>query len=437
MSQKSTPPVDPHKLDEELTRTRVELSVFRQFAIDMVAIEDEDKLFWYIARNVVGQMSFIDCVVYKLDDEQGVLIQMAAIGDKTPEPQTNFIINRLTIPLGQGITGKVAQSQQPTIKNDLSDDPNYINDLMEARSEICVPILHGDRVLGVIDCEHPDADHFQQHHLDMLTSVASLASAQLLQCRIIQEVKETRDALASALEVSRKAQQSQSRFLTATSHELRTPLNAIVGFSDLLATDNYIEENIDNAQDFCKRIKAAGSHLTGIVDDLLNLSAIAGGQLSTKPEAINPRKELEAVTLLAKSGIHTGRLDIRLDPATAEITAWCDRRHFHRILLNLIDNAFKYGSRDNRVIIEVKAQKDKINFHVNDEGIGIEESHLELIFQPFHREAEACALKIDGTGLGLAMARELARTNGGDITVTSTLGKGSRFTLSLKQSAEM
>jgi len=424
-------------LEDELSRTRIELSVFRQFAIDMVAIEDEDRLYWYIARNVVGQMNFIDCVVYKLDDEQGILIQMAAIGEKTPEPQTNIIINRLTIPLGQGITGKVAQSRQPTINNNLSADPNYINDLMEAQSEICVPILHGDKVLGVIDCEHPDPDHFKQHHLDMLTSVASLASAQLLQCRIIQEVKETRDALASALEVSRRAQQSQSRFLTATSHELRTPLNAIVGFSDLLSTQGYIEEDVGNARDFSQRINAAGNHLTGIVDDLLNLSAIAGGKLSTKPEAINPREELDAVALLAKSGAYAGRLDIRLDPATAEIMAWCDRRHFHRILLNLIDNAFKFGSKGNLVIIEVKAHKETIRFHVIDEGIGIDPAHFELIFQPFHREPNATALKIEGTGLGLAMARELARTNGGDITVQSTLGKGSRFTLSLKQSTQI
>lgn len=111
---------------DDIERAKRERDVFRQFAVDMMGIQTEEELFWYVARNVVGRLDFLDCVIYRLDADAMLLEQMAAIGEKAEAPDSNTILNRLTIPLGRGITGSVARSRQPILVGDLQFDPRYL-----------------------------------------------------------------------------------------------------------------------------------------------------------------------------------------------------------------------------------------------------------------------------------------------------------------------
>lgn len=156
------------------------------FALQLFAIGKEADLYWYVAREVVGNLGFDDCVIYELDRSRSLLVQAAAIGAKNPSGET--IANRLEIPLGQGITGSVAQKGEAAIVSDLTLDPRYIPDLEPARSEICVPLLIDRKVVGVIDCEHPEPDRFGEQELVILTSVAAMASAKL---RLLADTDET------------------------------------------------------------------------------------------------------------------------------------------------------------------------------------------------------------------------------------------------------
>jgi PAS domain S-box-containing protein len=165
-------------LAANLDHEKSTLKIINEFALSLMAILSKEKLAWYLAREVVGKMGFSDCVVYFLDEDKKQLIQNAAFGEDK-NPTANEIVNILEIPLGQGITGHVAQTKKPLIVDNLKEDYRYIQDISLAQSEICVPILIDGRVVGVIDCEDQRVGYFNEFHLETLTTVAAMASARL------------------------------------------------------------------------------------------------------------------------------------------------------------------------------------------------------------------------------------------------------------------
>jgi|GEM_PF-774978 len=198
----NTVPGKPRKgLDRDLTRDQHILRIFNDFTVELISISTEEALAWYVAREVVGKMGFDDCVVYYVNNTSNSLWQCAAIGE-SKNPRSNDIIDALEIPIGKGVTGSVAQTKKPLIVDDLKKDDRYIADVDEARSEICVPLLIDDRVVGVIDCEDPKIACFDSDDLELLTTIASLMSAKLKSISLAQELFNQTEMLQQAEEVS-------------------------------------------------------------------------------------------------------------------------------------------------------------------------------------------------------------------------------------------
>jgi len=187
--------MDPHvKFDQQavvskLTWENARLKILNEFAIKLIALSTRHELAWHAAREVAGKLGFDDCVVYFHDSDRQVLIQTAAIGEKNP--YGDEIINRLEIPVGDGITGAVAQSRKPLVVDDLSQDARYIVDMESAGSEICVPIMYGGIVQGVIDSEHPDVGHYDDQDLAVLEAVAALMGARLNSLSQLRDLRES------------------------------------------------------------------------------------------------------------------------------------------------------------------------------------------------------------------------------------------------------
>ena len=160
MSKKDQSPGHQNQIVTDLERKNSLLKAINDFATELLNIPTRTELVWYVARKVVGQFGFDDCVIYLIDPEQGKLRQVAAIGVKNPHG--NQIVNALEIPIGEGITGQVARSKLPLIVDDLSADDRYIPDMEPALSEICVPLIIDEEVVGVIDCEDPRPRYFGQ-----------------------------------------------------------------------------------------------------------------------------------------------------------------------------------------------------------------------------------------------------------------------------------
>lgn len=186
-----------------LERSAVLQSAVNDFTFKLLSIDDKAELLWYVARKIVGDLGFTDCVIYRLDRDTQILHQIAAIGDKNPDG--NVIDNYLEIPVGKGITGHVARSKQAIIIDDLSIDDRYISDKTPMLSEICVPLIVNGDVIGLIDCEDERPAHFTEQHLDMLQRVAEITSIKI---RSIENAKATTkhaSALQTANEELRRA----------------------------------------------------------------------------------------------------------------------------------------------------------------------------------------------------------------------------------------
>ncbi len=172
---KTREPASINESDVDAQERYVE--VMNAFAVDLISITDEVQLAWYVAREVVRQLGFNDCVVYYCLEDSTVLTQMSGIGEKNLVG--DVIENHLEIPVGAGVTGSVAQTKEALIIDDLNTCDFYIPDVKAARSEICVPIICRGTVLGVIDSEDPEVGHFNHTHLKTLKLVAALMAAKL------------------------------------------------------------------------------------------------------------------------------------------------------------------------------------------------------------------------------------------------------------------
>ncbi len=237
---------------------------------------------------------------------------------------------------------------------------------------------------------------------------------------------ETLDQMAQTLALARDqamaANQAKSAFLAAMSHELRTPLNAIIGYSELVSEDlesSLPEEQLSVVTDLA-RVQSAGQHLLALVDDVLDLARIESGHVDIETERVSVRPMLEevraALEIRARQSGH--HIEIVCEVGELEL----DRVRVVQILTNLLSNAVKYAD-PGRVVLGAEPAR----LYVEDCGPGLDPAAQQAIFEPFHRLQSGG----DGVGLGLAMSRRLAWAIGGDLTVTSTLGQGSRFSLSL------
>ena len=200
----------------ELAWDRSRLKTLNDFAIELLSIPTREGLVWYVAREVVARLGFVDCVVYLLEPERGVIRQVAAIGAKNP--QGREIVNALEIPVGQGITGTVMRGKTPILVDDLLEDERYIPDIAPARSEVCVPLLIDGAAVGVIDCEHPAPRHFGQEHLELLSTVAAMASAKLKLIESTERADRQTSTLRRLNDQLRKEMAARGRIEAALRH---------------------------------------------------------------------------------------------------------------------------------------------------------------------------------------------------------------------------
>ncbi|QPK64785.1 response regulator [Methylomonas sp. LL1] len=243
-------------------------------------------------------------------------------------------------------------------------------------------------------------------------------------CHLEQLVAERTRELEQARDAAEAANRAKSIFLANMSHELRTPLNAILGFAQIMARDQRIPE--DERRNIAT-INRSGNHLLALINDVLEISRIEAGRTTVTNEAFDLPLALNAVEEMIRVRAETKGLAFSVERAS-DLPCYVqgDVHHLHQVLLNLLGNAVKYTDRG-RICLNVNLLPDRtIRFEVSDTGPGIAEDDQGRIFKAFYQTAGGIA-KGEGTGLGLAISREFVRLMGGELTVTSELGKGSTF----------
>lgn len=270
--------------------------------------------------------------------------------------------------------------------------------------------------------------------LYVLTTNRKLIAAKKQQNKLMDELEmrvaeRAKDYLV-AKEVAEKANKAKTEFLSSMSHELRTPMNAVLGFAQLIEYDAD-EKQLTEIKENANEILHAGRHLLGLINDVLDLSKIEEGklQLDIKPVSVNGL--ISDVVRLLEAQAKEKLVTITYESSPDELEVLVDQRSLKQIMINLITNAIKYNSENGSVDISVSKEKNaSCRITVADSGDGIAEDELSIIFEPFKRVTYRTST--EGSGVGLAITKNLVEIMKGEIKVESKLGEGSTFSVLFK-----
>ena len=402
------------------------LEVLHQFTMSQASLTSVDDICWNIAKTAIGDLGFIDCVVYLINDRGDTLVQRAAHGEKNPSERE--ILDPIEIPLGSGIVGAVAKTGELQLVNDTRSDPRYILDDDFRCSELAVPILHEGRVVGVLDSEHPDANFYSEEDVKLFTTIAALASTRLDTALALERLEIQASELREAREAAEAASTAKSQFIASVSHDMRTPLTAIIGYAHLLEEG---AGNPDQRSDWLSAVVANSEYMSAMIGNVLDMAAIESGQLQVAADSIDVRDWMEKLRQLIQRRVTECGLSLSCHVESGTPEMWvADRAKLDELAMNLLTNAIKYtmeGSISVSVSVSARDSVDWLRIIVNDTGIGMRPSVLDSIFEPFTRVHDMSTHStIEGTGLGLTVVKSFIDLMGGDIEINSTLGEGTQ-----------
>jgi len=384
------------------------------------------------AEALAAEWKGTQIALHLIEQESKTLAMKAWVGHSFEQAEA------LNVSLGEGITGWVAQHGEPVLASDIREDPRYYTANSDTRSELCVPLSLGNRVLGTLNVESAEADAFTLDDQRLLTTLGSNLAMLIERARLFEEVEGARaevqqraEALEQANARLKELDRLKSQFLANMSHELRTPLNSVIGFSEVLI-DGLLGEMPPERKECVENIYASGEHLMALINDILDLSKIEAGRIKLSIDRFEVRGLIENVRKTVtpmideKSQTLTVQIGEDLPPLNA------DRIRVRQILLNLLSNAHKFTPEGNEISLSCRlADPATMLFSVSDTGVGVRHKDQELIFEEFRQADETATREAEGTGLGLTISRRLVEMHGGTIWVESTYGEGATFSFLL------
>jgi signal transduction histidine kinase len=349
-------------------------------------------------------------------------------------PELIDYVRSLPVEPGRGsVIGRALLEGRTIHVSDVLADPEFAfaeaQRLLGFRTVLGVPMLREGVPIGVLLLSRSEVRPFTDREIRLVSTFADQAVIAIENVRLFDEIQDKNRQLAEASE-------HKSQFVSSVSHELRTPLNAIIGLTDMLVA-NAARFGTDKAKEPLQRNRA-GTHLLGLINQVLDLSKIEAGKLELNPQTVQLAPLIEEVVGTARqlAEQNKNRLLVEAQENLGSLTV--DPMRLRQILLNLLSNAFKFTKQGE---ITLRARRvadggDWIEFAVADTGIGMTAEQQAKLFEEFSQADASTAQRFGGTGLGLAITRKLARMMGGDVTVVSEPGKGSVFTARLPVRAD-
>ena len=254
---------------------------------------------------------------------------------------------------------------------------------------------------------------------------------------MVRKEQEQKKILAEALAEAQKANIAKTTFLNNMSHDIRTPMNAIIGFTSLAIS--HIEDK-ELVLDYLGKIKTSSDHLLNLINDVLDMSRIESGKVELEAKVTSLSQILDDLQTIVQSDIKAKQLTFSMERIDlTDVWVLCDKLRLQQVLLNILSNAVKYTRPGGEVrFLAVQTERAEegaggcvsYQFRIQDTGIGMSQTFLKHLFEPFEREETATVSGIQGTGLGLSITKSIVDMMDGTIEVTSQVGKGTEFTVS-------
>jgi len=340
-------------------------------------------------------------------------------------------------PIDRGwVTGRAFVDREPVHVHDLRAAADEFPDGSERalrfghRTTLGIPLLREDEAIGTLLIRRSEVRPFTDKQIALLTTFARQAVIAIENVRLFDELQDKNRQVAEASE-------NKSAFVSSMSHELRTPLNVIIGLTEMMVK-NAARFGTEKAQEPLQRVNRAGTHLLGLINQVLDLSKIEAGKLELNPQTVQLGPLIKDVIGTAGQLAEQNKNRLVVDTQENLGALTVDPMRLRQILLNLLSNSCKFTRAGEVKLAARKVSNGSsfVEFAVSDTGIGMTPEQQAKLFEEFTQADASTAQRFGGTGLGLAITRKLARMMGGDVTVTSEPGKGSVFTVRLPGSAE-
>ena len=343
---------------------------------------------------------------------------------------SNNYFKSVVIKAGRGtVVGRALQEGRTVQVPDVLADPEYTwseaQERTGLRSVLAVPLLREGHPIGVLVLARSVTRPFTDKQVEVVTTFADQAVIAIENVRLFDEIQDKSRQLG-------EASQHKSQFVASMSHELRTPLNAIIGLTEMMVK-NAARLGTEKAQEPLQRVNRAGTHLLGLINQVLDLSKIEAGKLEFNLQTVQLAPLIKEVIGTAGQLAEQNKNRLVVDAQESLGALTVDPMRLRQILLNLLSNACKFTKAGEVRLAARKVTNGSnfVEFAVSDTGIGMTAEQQAKLFEEFSQADATTAQHFGGTGLGLAITRKLARMMGGDVTVASEPGKGSVFTVRL------
>jgi signal transduction histidine kinase len=413
--------------EDVLRRRNRELALLNRASQAFGASLDLDQVLATVLEEARHLMDVAACSIWLVDAATGELVCRQASG-----PRSELVIGWRLAP-GDGLAGWVVAKGESLIVADVQADQRHFQDLdrltgLELRSILSAPLQIQQKVIGVLQMVDFEVDRFEASDLTILESLAATAAIAIENARLYAAEQQRAAALARALEQQQELDRLKNHFIQNVSHELRTPLALIQGYAELLNAGE-MGELQPALQDAVSVIARRARMLGKMADDLVAI---------LETEKREPKREsLDLANLMRKL---LADFQVAAEQAGLSLTAQIaddlppvsgDAQHLLRVMDNLLGNALKFTPVGGQISVRLWRDGPQAVLEVADTGIGIPPDQLERVFERFYQVDGSTTRRYGGTGLGLALVKEIVEAHGGQVSVSSQVGQGSTFTVRL------
>jgi PAS domain S-box-containing protein len=416
--------VDAIRSNELNERRAAEFQTVAQVSAAATMMLHPEELLQSVVELTKESFGLYHAHIYLLDETGEYLVLTSGAGEAGHIMRESG--HRISINQASSLVARAGRTREAVIINDVAHTPDFLPNplLPETQSEMAIPLIVGDDLIGVLDVQDNIANRFTASDIAVQSTLADQIAVAIQNARAFQYQQETAERL-------REVDRLKSQFLANMSHELRTPLNSIIGYAEVLLDGidgDLSEEAIEDVQ----AIHGGGKHLLTIINDILDLAKIEAGQMFMDRQEADLTRAVDEVVNTVNILAKNKGIDLNVEVEGEIPTVFGDPIRLKQIILNLVNNAIKFTEQGSVTInLGMMNDNNQVVVSVRDTGIGMTQEDMAGLFQQFHQVDGSATRRAGGTGLGLVITRHLVHMHEGEIYVDSQKGTGSTFWFTL------